>query len=287
MLRPPTTLRPAGQLPNGYLPLPPSPGTYTVLPPTSPTYSVLPTTVAVLPPTPDAARSLATMGISCATWKAISVADRAKHARDVLAGLPAPYPTLDATTREHVVYNLLVAIDGYCAKQTTPRTAPKTAPPKQPAVPTGDGKQTPPPPPPPPPSCALPTNPKLGQPLPTTDGSSRTSADPYFSTSAERDAWIAANPSCSAPPAWVPDVVVPPSIATGTPADQANNGLATVWMGLPMWAWILAGLGVAGALAAGVVMMGKKPKRSSRRASRSSGARRNPARRRRHRRSRR
>lgn len=44
--------------------------------------------------------------------------------------------------------------------------------------------------------CTLPTNPRAGQPGVN---------DPHFATDADRSAWIAANPSCTPPPPFLPE----------------------------------------------------------------------------------
>lgn len=66
------------------------------------------------------------------------------------------------------------------------------------------------------PACPpLPANPRAGQPGVN---------DPYFATSADRDAWIAANPTCEPPPPFQPDTSsgLTPAVP-GMPAGYPSN----------------------------------------------------------------
>jgi len=66
------------------------------------------------------------------------------------------------------------------------------------------------------PDCTLPTNPRAGQPG---------VQDPYFSTSSDRDAWIAAHPSCAPPPAYLPDTPLSTiNLSVVAPAGQQLPG---------------------------------------------------------------
>ncbi len=70
------------------------------------------------------------------------------------------------------------------------------------------------------PVCQLPSNPLMGF---ARVGSQMVSADPYFNTSADRDSWLATNPSCTAP-AFVPD-----------------QPLVSPQAGVPTWVWVAGG----------------------------------------------
>jgi hypothetical protein len=127
-------------------------------------------------------------------------------------------------------------------------------------------------------ACALPTSPVQGQTRTDASGQSVTAQDPYFASSAERAAWITAHPSCPVPPAFIPDApVLPVNSLVVLGVD-----LGAVWMGLPIWAWGLIGLGSVAAIGTGVAMLMPKAKGSSKRSSRAS-RRANPSRRRRRR----
>lgn len=103
------------------------------------------------------------------------------------------------------------------------------------------------------PSCVLPINSRLANVgAVAADGSVLASVDPYFATSAARDTWIAANPTCAAP-AWQPDVFTGGNVAPGLSTGE-------------MWGLGIVGAGILGGLA--LALMPKKSRGSSRRSSR-------------------
>jgi len=98
--------------------------------------------------------------------------------------------------------------------------------------------------------CALPQNPNVLL------GAVGYTYDPYFATSVDRDAWIAANPTCQAPPPWqatvlplvthidstVPGTTVQ-AVPTGiVPVPTAAPGAPSIWSALVVGAVVVAGL---------------------------------------------
>lgn len=136
-------------------------------------------------------------------------------------------------------------------------------------------------------TCTLPSNPRRGQTYQDGGGNSYTAVDPYFSTNADRVAWLAANPGCTAPD-FANDALVQRTPAATCPVPSpsfSNQSDVTAWnvanptcgpatllaptasTGLSTGAkW---GIGIAAAAAAvGIGYVVLKPKSRSRRSSR-------------------